>query len=257
MKIFIRFGHEILKNGANTAANGILSEYDIIREYAPKVASYLQLLGHDIKIFEGTPGVYSTSNEALSAGVNEANNWNADLFVSCHVNAFSDSSANGTEVLHYQYSTEGKKIAGAIANEIVLAVGTNLRRGDGTYPSEIYELKATSMEAIIIEPFFCTNHSDCEKYNADKIAKAIVKGITGQEAITTYYRVVAGSFKSRDNAEQRVNELKNDGIDSFIDSHEEYYRVIAGSYTVRENAEAQLQYVESKGYDAFIAIQNI
>lgn len=35
------------------------------------------------------------------------------------------------------------------------------------------------MPAILIEPFFCDNKSDCSKYNAEKLATAIVKGITG------------------------------------------------------------------------------
>jgi len=41
MKIFVRFGHEILTNGSNTSAVGYLNEYAVIREYAPKVVKYL------------------------------------------------------------------------------------------------------------------------------------------------------------------------------------------------------------------------
>ena len=37
----------------------------------------------------------------------------------------------------------------------------------------------------MVEPFFCDTKSDCDKYNAIKLANAIVKGITGQDIPVT------------------------------------------------------------------------
>ncbi len=37
-----------------------------------------------------------------------------------------------------------------------------------------------NMTAVLIEPFFCDTKSDCDKYDQEKLATSIVKGITGQ-----------------------------------------------------------------------------
>jgi cell division protein FtsN len=55
------------------------------------------------------------------------------------------------------------------------------------------------------------------------------------------YKVFAGSFKSRENAQERVAFLRSKGIQSFIVpttiSGETWYRVQAGTYSSRTNAE--------------------
>ncbi|WLR49496.1 SPOR domain-containing protein [Halobacillus litoralis] len=78
-----------------------------------------------------------------------------------------------------------------------------------------------------------------------------------EEPEESLYRVIAGSFQNRVNAEQRVGTLSQNGIDSFIVPTEingvTYFRVQAGAYADRENAEAQVERLNSIGItDAFI-----
>jgi N-acetylmuramoyl-L-alanine amidase len=70
-------------------------------------------------------------------------------------------------------------------------------------------------------------------------------------------KVIAGSFKSRKNAEERVDFLRLKGIQSFIHnttiSGSVWYRVQAGAFSNRQNAEKRLEEVKKSGIqDAFI-----
>lgn len=46
--------------------------------------------------------------------------------------------------------------------------------------TDLYYLKSTEAPAILIECCFCDNKEDVSKYNAEKMAKAIVEGILGK-----------------------------------------------------------------------------
>ena len=76
-------------------------------------------------------------------------------------------------------------------------------------------------------------------YN-DKIVTADTITTSNMAENITYYRVVAGSFKNIDNAENMVKTLEKKGIDSFIATEvvkcEVYNRVIAGSFKKEEDA---------------------
>ncbi|MEH7013328.1 SPOR domain-containing protein [Neobacillus niacini] len=76
------------------------------------------------------------------------------------------------------------------------------------------------------------------------------------------YKVFAGSFKSRENAQERVNFLRSKGIQSFISSTiisgETWFRVQAGAFSSRENAEQRVSEIRAKtGINAFISTENV
>ncbi|MCM3691825.1 SPOR domain-containing protein [Neobacillus niacini] len=75
------------------------------------------------------------------------------------------------------------------------------------------------------------------------------------------YKVFAGSFKSRENAQKRVAFLRSKGIRSYIVpttiSGETWYRVQAGAYSSRTNAENTATEINKlTGINAFIATEN-
>jgi N-acetylmuramoyl-L-alanine amidase len=74
---------------------------------------------------------------------------------------------------------------------------------------------------------------------------------------STLYKVIAGSFNSMKNAEERVVFFQSEGIESFVltttISGSIWYRVQAGAFSHRENAEQRLNEVKKSGVeDAFI-----
>ncbi|BCJ88058.1 N-acetylmuramoyl-L-alanine amidase [Effusibacillus dendaii] len=85
-----------------------------------------------------------------------ANQNRSDLFVSWHVNSYSDPSVSGVSVYIYP-STRGtttETVATAIVNAIAQATGQKNR---GVYVEDFAVLRETSMTAVLVESGFITN----------------------------------------------------------------------------------------------------
>lgn len=163
MKIYVRFGHEYLTNGNCTAASGFLKEYDVIGEYAAQLAFTLYKAGHEVRTGGHTNGIYPTVKEALYAGVNEAKNWGAELFISCHANG---GAGTGPEVYYKTNDAKSLALAQEISTDISTLLGLSNRGAkDG---NGLYETKPTtfSIPSIIIEPFYVDTQNDCNKYTS-------------------------------------------------------------------------------------------
>ncbi|OSB16679.1 N-acetylmuramoyl-L-alanine amidase [Clostridium sporogenes] len=175
MKIGIDCGHTMF--GADYGAVGIKAESNLTREVGTKVISKLQALGHTvIKCYKDT---CNSLNDSLSYRTNTANNNNVDLYVSIHFNCYN-GSAYGTEVFTYG----GKELqqARAVLNNICSLGYTNRGLKDG---SNLYVLRHTKAKAMLIECCFCDNRNDMNRYNAENMANAIVKGLVGQTTSST------------------------------------------------------------------------
>lgn len=200
MRIAIRFGHTILTNGQCTASNGIRKEYEVIREYAPLVIKYLQQLGYEVLNVTPKAKSYSTEIADINAGIKIANDWKADLFLSLHANNF-DTKAFGCEVLYSKGNTEGLTIATNICKELEVLGFKN--RGAKFDVRGLNEIIRTHMTSVIVEPLFIDNLGDIKLYSADKIARSIVKGLTGK-IITESDPVIKSDITQSDNS-KKVN----------------------------------------------------
>lgn len=172
MIITYDYGHGC---GADRGASGYLNEEKVIREYGPIVVEKLKKLGHTL--YDCTPPTNPalTLGQSLTYRVNKANSYNSELHLCFHVNAYETDVATGCEV---EYASDsGKVYADRVSADISSSLGL-INRGT-KLQSSLYVLRYTSMTAILIEPFFCDTKADCNKYNAEKLATAIVKGITG------------------------------------------------------------------------------
>lgn len=219
MKIAIRGGHCPKVPGAS----GILNEVTEDRKVKDAVIKYLRQLGHEV--YDVTPpDSMATSSGDLAHGVNEANRLKVDIFASIHFNAFN-GSANGTEVCVYSPHDYAQRVV-----ENLTKLGFKYR-GQKTR-TNLYELKNTSMKAMIVEVCFVDSSIDAEIYKRvghDAVGKAIAEGIVNQKVPTPapapsnstgYYRVVCGSFQNKNEAAQRQAELKAAGFDSFLAYYE-------------------------------------
>jgi N-acetylmuramoyl-L-alanine amidase len=135
------------------------------------------------------------------------------------------------------------------------------------------------MPAILTENGFISNDHDAALMKQSswiqKVAQGHVNGIAKAFGLKrrpiappkpdtldagTLFKVIAGSFKSKENADERVEQLQKKGIESFVDttriSGETWYRVQAGAFSNRENAEDRLAQVKKAGTtDAFLAAE--
>ena len=150
-----------------------------------------------------------------------------DLFISFHRNAFKPEQANGVETYTYINQTaKAKSLADKIQTSLV-NVGFANR---GVKKANFHVLRKTKAPAVLVEIGFIDNSKDNEIFDSkfNEITKAISKSILSQLGIKyvesshsvsdgqTLYRVMAGSYSVRGNAEKQVDRLKKSGFDATI-----------------------------------------
>ena len=183
MKINIHAGHN--PDGMTACgAIGYIKESTEARAVKERILQKLTAMGHEV--YDCTCNNGSNQNDVLRKIVAACNAHEVDLDISIHFNAGgnreSDGNTTGTEV--YVYSTDSKAVS--YAQEVVdniAALGLS-NRGVEENPN-LYVLRHTKSPAILIECCFVDDPDDVALYNADRMADAIVAGITGQNIETT------------------------------------------------------------------------
>jgi len=178
MKIAVRGGHCPNVPGSR----GIIDELKEDRLVKNAVIKYLNQMG--VSVLDVTPPDSTSSSSAdLSYGVNKANNWGADLFVSIHFNnAYSTyNGALGTEVCVYsEYD-----IAGRVVNKMA---SLGFRNRGQKVRTGLYELKHTSMKSMIVEVCFVEATEDVTLYKKvgyDYIGKTIAEALVNRNSGVT------------------------------------------------------------------------
>ena len=216
MKINVHAGHNFHVPGAS----GCFSETVEDRKVKNLVISKLRLQGHTV--YDCTDEDGTTQSKNLVNIVNHCNMNTVDLDVSIHFNA-SNGVGHGVEVLIYSNSSSSKAKAQNIVNAIAELGFTN--RGVKVR-SDLYVLRKTKSPALLIECCFCDSQIDNSIYDAERMATAIVKGITNQVTQSSSTNVVQQPTKDDieliarqviagqwGNGETRKNRLKNAGYD--------------------------------------------
>lgn len=157
--------------------------------------------------------------------INESNSWGATLHVPIHTNAFNGSLTGGTLIMLYSTSGENLKAGQAIFNRLApITPGSDysIRANTG-----LAELNSTKAIAVYVE---CEFHDTADGANfiinnTDKIGEAIAHGICDyfgtnwvddDNTSDSFYRVQVGAFSNKQNAENQMNKLKEEGYDAFI-----------------------------------------
>lgn len=167
-------------------AVGLIKESTEARKVKNLVIKYLKAQGHTV--YDCTVNDGTSASNVLTKIVSKCNAHKVDLDVSIHFNSgVGDKKGNGkttgTEVLIYSNSSRSKDEATKISAEISKLGFKN--RGVKLRP-ELYFLKKTNAPALLIEVCFVDDLDDVSLYqaNIDKVARAIVKGITGKDVVT-------------------------------------------------------------------------
>ena len=152
-----------------------------------------------------------------------------DYFISFHRNAFKPETARGVETYTYlNASTRSNALAQRIQTSLV-ALGFTDR---GVKEANYHVLRETKAPAVLVEIGFIDNTGDNNLFDSktNEIIKALAKAILAQIGVDyieasapiqsasgeTLYRVMAGSYKVRENAENQVKKLKAAGFDATI-----------------------------------------
>lgn len=204
-------------------AVGLIKESTEAREVKDFVISKLKKLGHTV--YDCTVNDGKSQSDVLSKIVKKCNAHTVNLDVSIHFNSGrndkkGDGDNAGVEVLVYSKTSKSKSYAEDVC-KAVSKLGFDNR--GVKYDTSLYFLKKTNAPAMLIECCFVDDADDVKLYDAEKMANAIVKGITGEDIEDEkkddkkiIYRVQVGAYSKKDSAEAMKKKLKSAGFDSTI-----------------------------------------
>lgn len=266
MKLYLDPGH----GGSDPGAQGNgLREKDITLDIALKIRT---ILANGYENIEVRMSRTNDSSKSLSQRTNEANSWGADYYLSIHCNAYDGSAKGYEDFVHNNLpdSSTTAKYQDIIHTEVMKL---NQLQDRGQKKANFHVLRESAMPALLSENGFIDNAQDAAlmkqsswrqkvaQGHANGVAKAFSLKRKQDDDSGAVYKVITGSFKSKENADERVTFLHSKGIESFVDtvsiSGETWYRVQAGAFSNRKNAEKRLDEVKKDGIeDAYIISEN-
>lgn len=172
------------KDPGKVGVNDVL-EKDLNLQIAKKLKEELEARGISVLMTrEEDKGLYDEEADNkqvqdLKRRVELINETAPSLAVSIHQNSYPSPDVSGAQVFYYEHSSEGKKMASVIQQQMENLEGLNNRpeKGNETY----YLLKRTEVPTVIIECGFLSNQSEAQKLTQEEyqnsLAKAIADGI--------------------------------------------------------------------------------
>lgn len=124
-------------------------------------------------------GADASDVEELQARCDVGNNSNTEIFVSLHMDSFSNSTPCGTTGYYFTGGSQNsQRLARNLAEGVIGEIGTDSR---GVKACSFYVVKHTKMPATLLEIAFLSNNKEEKLLNSDegikKAAVGIVKGI--------------------------------------------------------------------------------
>lgn len=262
VRIFIDPGH----GGADPGATGFgLVEKNLTLQIAKEIDRILN------DEYDGVVTKMSRTGDqtvSLSERTNAANRWNADFYLSIHINA-----GGGTGFESYIYPSvpqRTKKYQQDIHNEILRFIDLKNR---GLKTANFHVLRETKMDALLTENGFIDNMNDAQKLKSKdflhKIAQGHVAGIAKafnlkkkyrppnnngftEKRETILYKVQIGAFKNKNYADALAKEAEQYNFDVFMKREDNLYKVQIGAFRERKNAEILSEKAKKAGFDTYI-----
>lgn len=233
MRINVHAGHNPDGKVA-CGAIGFIRESTEARKVKDEVISQLRQLGNTV--YDCTCENGSNSSNVLTEIVNACNKHEVDLDVSIHFNAGSgDSAGNGKTTGTEVYVYNGSSKARMYADNVCAAISSLgfINRGVKCN-ANLYVLRKTNSPSMLIECCFVDDKDDAQLYDCQKMAEAIVYGITGKKAGATIRPV--------------DQEAMLPGAETTTGGGKQLYRVQVGAYSVKSNAERMMANLKAVGF---------
>lgn len=230
VKIYLDPGHGGTDPGA--VGNGI-KEKDIVLDICKRIKTGLEDYENVQILMSRTTDVFVSLNDRTK----EANLANADVLLSVHINAASNTAAKGFE--SYVYPGTGSATVAyqnVLHQEILRSIGNSFD-DRGKKQKDLHMLRVSKMKAVLTENGFISNAADSAKLNDPNFRQKIANGhILGMEKFlglkketrppTTdpdptpptgkLWAVQVGAFAEKKNAEALAADLRKEGYRPFI-----------------------------------------
>ena len=195
-----------------------------------------------ISVFLTNPNPDKIPDLALTTRANLANDyWLKNgkpkaIFISLHANAYSNSSARGTETFHAKNaSLTSKDFAKILQKEIFTEMKKldNSCKDRGVKQENFTVIQKASMPSVLVEYGFYTNLDDLKilKNYRNNLVESTVR------AICTYFGVKYSVQTSTPPTSQSTNQNK-------------MYKVCVGAYKDKSNADKALVDAKAKGFNS-------
>lgn len=242
MVLYLDAGHAKNTPGKNNAKQGFY-EWEFNNDMQYKIKKRAE--EHGISVVLTNPKPTIVSDIGLTQRANIANDHWARrgrpkaMFLSIHANAYEKESVRGTEVFHGKNaSLASKDLAKVLQREVYATIKSidSYALDRGVKAENFTVIYKASMPSVLMEYAFYSNLSDLKilKNNRNELTEATVKAIciyfgikyqppkqnvssTPSSNSEVMYRVIAGSYRNRDNADRTVEELKQKGYSAFIE----------------------------------------
>ncbi|RDU37671.1 N-acetylmuramoyl-L-alanine amidase [Neobacillus piezotolerans] len=262
MKFMLDAGHGYSTAGKRSPSG--MREYEFNRAVAAYTKTELETY-LDVTVYFA----HSDDRDVpLQERTDKANELKVDAYIAIHANAYQDTwnSANGVDT--FVYVTKPKD-----AYELALKVQKNLvektgRRDRGVKTANFHVLRETNMTSILTECGFMTNPEEEALLRSDSYrqvcGKAIASGIAEHYGLKkkptapapgsgALYRVQAGAFRDKGNADDLVKKLSLKGYEAFTSKDTDaLYKVQAGAFAKKENADDLVKRLKEDGFTAFV-----
>lgn len=273
-KIVLDAGH----GGKDPGAVGFgLNEKTVVLDIVKRCKSALEKgwSGHAVYLTRSSDKFIELSGRASFA-----NSRNADVFVSFHNNA-ATASAHGYE--DYVWTQAIASSSGALQKDIRKCVLPVMKkygiRDRGAKRANYAVLRLTKMKAILLEILFISNKKENDLLKSAKfkqdVAESVAEGIAAHLKLKrksapkpapkpspspapkppsgkAKYRVQAGAFKDKKNADNRVSALKKKGFEAVAVKEGSVYRVQAGAFADKKNADSRAAAIRKAGIEAVV-----
>lgn len=161
-----------------------------------------------------------------------ANNWNADYFVSFHMNFITNNLITGTEIFLVGKENKTEKLAKFIRDEVL----SNLKSDDrGLKDAENGVLKGVKMSTVLIKADFLSNEEVENTFDSKKYGYMVAKGclamvdkvlletpITNPKPLSKKtWRLCVGYYKDYNDAQNALETANKNGVkDAYIIPYE-------------------------------------
>lgn len=237
MKINVHAGHNADGKVA-CGAIGFLRESSEARRVKDAVIGMLRQQGHTV--YDCTVDNAAGVSDNLRKIVAKCNVNAADLDVSIHFNAGAKDAAGngkttGTEVYVCKPDSKAKPYAERTCAAIA---GLGFKNRGVKVNGKLYVLKNSKAPAMLVECCFVDDRDDVQLYDCQKMAEAIVFGITGQRVVVE--------------APDADKDPVASGEETAVGDKKQLYRVQVGAYSIKGNAIATLAKLKAAGFDAIV-----